>query len=74
LGATVSLRKYAYGNPFTTDEGHYILDCSFGRISDPVALAGVLSDMPGVVEHGLFIGMANVALIGKAGRVIELRP
>ena len=73
LGATVSLRKYAYGNPFTTDEGHQILDCHFGRIADPESLALELNAMPGVVEHGLFIDMANIVLIGKAEEVIELR-
>ena len=59
------------GNAYVTDEGHHILDCSFGRIDDPAALARVLSDMPGVMEHGLFIGMASVALIGKGEEVIK---
>jgi ribose 5-phosphate isomerase A len=73
LGAGVKLREYAYGNPYVTDEGHHILDCSFGAISDPPALAQKLCNMPGVVEHGLFIGMAEIALIGKDGQVIQLR-
>ena len=73
LGAKVSLRSYAYGNPYVTDEGHHILDCSFGEIPDPPALAARLCGIPGVVEHGLFIGMAEMALIGKDGRVIQLR-
>jgi ribose 5-phosphate isomerase A len=73
LGASVKLRQYAYGNPFTTDEGHHILDCSFGEISDPPALARELKTMPGLVEHGLFIGLATVALIGKGDQVVELR-
>src|SRR5216110_424722 len=46
LGASVKLRQYAYGNPFTTDEGHHVLDCSFGEISDPPALARELKTMP----------------------------
>jgi ribose 5-phosphate isomerase A len=71
LGAKVSLRKYAYGNPFTTDEGHQILDCQFGKIPDPPALANVLSNMPGVMEHGLFIDIADVALIGTDKGVIQ---
>ncbi|MBZ5720967.1 MAG: ribose-5-phosphate isomerase RpiA [Acidobacteriia bacterium] len=74
LGAAVNLRKSPQGNPYTTDEGHHILDCTFGQIPDPAALARVLSDMPGVVEHGLFIGMANVVLIGKGDKVLELSP
>ncbi|PYX22079.1 MAG: ribose 5-phosphate isomerase A [Acidobacteria bacterium] len=74
LGASVKLRQYAYGNPFTTDEGHHILDCSFGEISDPPALARELKTMPGVVEHGLFISLATVALIGKGDQVVEVKP
>jgi len=73
LGAQVSLRGYAYGNPYVTDEGHHILDCTFGAIADPLALAARLHAIPGVVEHGLFVGMAEMALIGKNGEVIRLR-
>jgi ribose 5-phosphate isomerase A len=73
LGAKVSLRRYAYGNPYITDEGHHILDCSFGEIPDPPALADALRRIPGIVEHGLFIGMAELALIGKDGGVKQLR-
>lgn len=73
LGAKVSLRSYAYGNPYVTDEGHHILDCTFGEILDPPALAEKLCHIPGVVEHGLFIGMAELALIGKNGKVVQLR-
>jgi ribose 5-phosphate isomerase A len=73
LGAKVKLRTYAYGNPFKTDEGHHILDCDFGQIPDPPALARILSDMPGVVEHGLFIGMTKIVLFGKGNEVIQVR-
>jgi ribose 5-phosphate isomerase A len=73
LGAAVKLRQNADGKPYVTDEGHHILDCSFGRINDPPALARVLSDMPGVMEHGLFIGMTSIALVGKGEEVIEVR-
>ena len=72
LGASVTLRQYAYGNPFVTDEGHHILDCHFGQIPDPPALALQLSQMPGVVEHGLFIDMADVVLVGRGQEVVEL--
>jgi ribose 5-phosphate isomerase A len=74
LGASVKLRQYAYGNPFTTDEGHHILDCSFGEIADPPTLGHQLKSMPGVVESGLFINIAAVALIGKGDQVLELLP
>jgi len=73
LGATVKLRLGAKGNSFVSDEGHHILDCSFGQIPDPTALGRVLSDMPGVVEHGLFINLATVVLIANGERVTELR-
>jgi len=72
LGAQVKVREAASGGPFITDEGNHILDCSFGRISDPAAVALELQAMPGVVEHGLFIGMASVALIGTGGGVVEV--
>jgi ribose 5-phosphate isomerase A len=72
LGASVKLRQ-SNGSPFVTDEGHHILDCSFGQIPDPPALARRLSDMPGVVEHGLFINMASVVLIARGHEVTELR-
>jgi ribose 5-phosphate isomerase A len=73
LGAQVSLRRYAYDNPYVTDEGHHILDCNFGKIADPPALAEKLRSIPGVVEHGLFIGMAEMAFVGNDGRVVQLR-
>jgi len=73
LGAQVALRRYPYGNTYVTDEGHHVLDCSFGEIPDPPALAQRLRSIPGVVEHGLFIGMAEMALIGKNRQVVQLR-
>lgn len=54
--------------PFVTDGGHLILDASFGRIPDTRALSDALHAIPGVVEHGLFIGLAQTAIIaGSAG-------
>jgi ribose 5-phosphate isomerase A len=72
LGAQVSLRQYAYGNPYVTDEGHHILDCTFGEIADPRDLAQKLHSIPGVVEHGLFIGMAEMALVARNGEVARI--
>jgi ribose 5-phosphate isomerase A len=72
LGAKVRLRTDVGGDPYMTDEGHHILDCQFGKIPDAPALARTLNNMPGVVEHGLFIGMADVALIGRDNEVLEL--
>jgi ribose 5-phosphate isomerase A len=74
LGASCKLRTRADGSAFVTDEGHHILDCSFGKIADPPALARFLNDMPGVVEHGLFIGIAKLAMVGKGRAVAEIRP
>lgn len=73
LGADVTLRLKADGKPYLTDENNHILDCRFGRIRDADGLAQRLSDMPGVVEHGLFIGMASVALVASENEVVELR-
>lgn len=73
LGAQVQLRTGADGKPFLTDENNHILDCRFGEIQDPVALARQLSDMPGVVEHGLFIGFASVVLVARGSEIVELR-
>jgi ribose 5-phosphate isomerase A len=72
LGATAKLRTEPDGKPFVTDEGHHILDCSFGRIDDPPVLARALNEMPGVVEHGLFIGLAKLVVVGRGDRVEEL--
>jgi ribose 5-phosphate isomerase A len=73
LGAEVRLRRNDDGKPYLTDENNYILDCHFGQISDADGLARALSDMPGVVEHGLFIRMASVVLVANEGEVVELR-
>ena len=73
LGAKVELRRGADGEPFLTDENNHILDCQFGQIPDADGLARQLSDMPGVVEHGLFIGLASVVLVANGSEVIELR-
>jgi ribose 5-phosphate isomerase A len=73
LGAEVKLRQDAKGDPFVSDEGHHILDCGVGQIPDPPALARKLSDMPGVVEHGLFIDLASVVLMAKGENVTEFR-
>ena len=54
----VALRRTVDGVDFVTDGGHLILDCDFGRIAEPDSLARRLNMIPGVVEHGLFIGMA----------------
>jgi ribose 5-phosphate isomerase A len=69
----VTLREGADG-PFRTDGGHYIADCHFGAILDPALLGDMLTMIPGVIEHGLFIDMADAALIGGADGVRVLEP
>ena len=73
LGAKVVQRQDKSGKPYITDEGHHILDCHFGKIADPTTLGRTLSEMPGIVEHGLFVGMANIVVMAKAGAVEEFR-
>jgi len=74
LGAEPALRRTATGAPFVTDEGHYIVDCRFPRgIGDPKAVARALARRPGLVEDGLFLGMAHVAVVANAGGVKVLR-
>ncbi len=73
LGAKVSVRQDSSGKAWITDEGHHILDCHFGRIPDPPGLALQLEQIPGVVEHGLFIHMAKIALVAGESGVQELQ-
>ena len=67
LEGEITLR-HSNDQPFITDGGHLILDASFGRIPDPEALSSALHAVPGVVEHGLFLGLATVAILaGESG-------
>jgi ribose 5-phosphate isomerase A len=68
-----TLRRGKDGHAFVTDGGHFILDAALGAIPEPAALAARLSVIPGVVEHGLFIGLAGVAVLAGANgiRVVE---
>jgi ribose 5-phosphate isomerase A len=69
----LSLRRGKDGHAFVTDGGHWILDAALARIADPKSLADRLDGIAGVVEHGLFIGLAQAAVIAgpKGVRVIE---
>lgn len=72
LGLEVAVsRRMAAGAPFRTDGGNAILDASFGRIPDPEALAERLAAIPGIVEHGLFLGLADLALVASPEGVAE---
>lgn len=75
LGLRPALRKARSGDgPWITDEGNVILDCHCGVIEDPEELAAEIRNIVGVVEHGLFLGMATLALVAGEGGVRELRP
>ena len=60
------VRKGKDGHVFVTDGGHWIVDAHLGRIADAPRLAGLLNAIPGVVEHGLFIGLASTAMLAGA--------
>ena len=63
----VTLRRDGAGDPFVSDEGNLIADCSGCMIDRPGPLARALAEIAGVVEHGLFVGFATGAIIGQAG-------
>jgi ribose 5-phosphate isomerase A len=63
----VKLRVLPGGGSYITDEGNHILDCDFGLIADPEALAERLDRTVGVVEHGLFLGLAPTLVVGRSG-------
>ena len=69
------LRKGKDGHVFVTDGGHWIIDGHLGRITDAPRLAALLNAIPGVVEHGLFVGLASTVILASASgiRVVERR-
>lgn len=72
LGADVS-RRMAGGGPYVTDGGHYILDCRFAQIADAHDLGRRVKSMTGVVDHGLFLGMAQEVIVGYPDHIDVLR-
>jgi ribose 5-phosphate isomerase A len=75
VSGQMGVRKGKDGHVFVTDGGHWIIDAHLGRIEDAPRLADLLSRIPGVVEHGLFIGLARTAILAGAQgiRVVERR-
>lgn len=72
FGARTKLREKARGGSFQTDNGNYLIDCAFNKIKNPPQLAEQLKSIVGVVEVGLFIGRADLVLVGRShGRVEE---
>jgi len=72
LGCTPT-RRTTDGQPFVSDNGNFILDCAFGTLAEPEALAVRLNAIPGVVENGLFLGMVDKLVIGRADGTCTLR-
>jgi ribose 5-phosphate isomerase A len=75
VSGQIVVRKGKDGHVFVTDCGHWIVDARLGRIADAPRLAETLASVPGVVEHGLFIGLASIAMLAGAQgiRVVERR-
>ncbi len=73
LGATPVLRRNADGNPYVTDNGNFIFDCRFASIPDPAGLQRQLKDRAGIVESGLFIGLAKIAFVADENGVKTLK-
>ena len=74
LGARLTLRVGPDGQPFISDGGHYILDCVFGAIDDPVHLQRQLDRTVGVVENGLFLGLTSQVIVSGRNGVRVLHP
>jgi ribose 5-phosphate isomerase A len=66
---SLKLRQGPDGHAFVTDGGHWIVDAALGHIDDPKALAHALCGIPGVMEHGLFVGLAQMAIVAGADGV-----
>ncbi len=73
LGAKPILRLNSDGTPFKTDQGNLILDCNFGPISDPTQLAARLGERAGIVEHGLFLGLATDVIVAGVEGIRHLK-
>jgi ribose 5-phosphate isomerase A len=72
FGVNPKLRHRPDGSRYITDEGNYILDCACGEIANPAKMAAEIRGIAGVVEHGLFLGMASLALIASDQGVMKV--
>ena len=68
------VQRMKNGAPFVTDNGNYVLDCRYPGIADPAALQRTLDALPGVVDHGLFVGMAGRVVVGDAQGKVRVLP
>jgi ribose 5-phosphate isomerase A len=71
LGCTGELRKIM-DEAFITDNQNYIIDCDFGKIADPEALEKEINNIPGVLDNGLFIGLADEVIVGSKQGMMTL--
>ena len=72
LGSRIALRERG-GTPFITDQGNYIVDCHFNKIKNPRKLALLLSQRAGVMEHGLFVGLASEVIVAGPGGIQRIK-
>jgi len=68
----LAVRQGKDGHPFVTDGGHWIIDARLGRIADPARLGSALATIPGVVEHGLFLGLATAVVLAGPNGIREI--
>ena len=73
LGASVTLRTEAEGQPYKTDQNNFILDANLGEMSDPNSIAARLNGRAGIVEHGLFLGLANDVIVAAEDKIRHLK-
>jgi ribose 5-phosphate isomerase A len=74
LDARITVRQQRDGTLFRTDQGNLILDCAFGPIPQPAELAAKLDVRTGIIEHGLFIGLATEVIVAGADGIRHLTP
>jgi ribose 5-phosphate isomerase A len=73
LGAAVALRRDGQGQPYKTDQHNYILDANFGEMANPERLAAKLDARAGIVEHGLFLGLATDVIVAAQDEIRHLK-
>jgi ribose 5-phosphate isomerase A len=73
LGASVTLRTEAEGQPYKTDQNNFILDANLGEMADPNGIAARLNGRAGIVEHGLFLGLASDVIVAAEDKIRHLK-
>ena len=73
MGASIRLRTDDKGQPYQTDQNNFILDANFGEMADPIGIAARLNERAGIVEHGLFLGLASDVLVAAEDGIRHLK-